>query len=82
MKNLKVKALSKNDRNMIAMAIKTNGAKTKIYLHGVSKKTGANQWYESKGIFTKSTALNYFYNGEYAVVFAQGMTTSKLTDWF
>jgi len=82
MKNLKVVELPKNSRNMLAMAIVPNVAKTKIYLHGVSLKTGESQWYESKGTYTKSTALNYFYAKEYKVVFHQGMTKSKVTGWF
>jgi len=81
-KNLKVVELPQNSRNMLAMAIEPNKAKTKIYLHGVSLKTGEDQWYESKGIYTKSTALSYFYAKQYQVVFHQGMTKSKVTGWF
>jgi len=80
MNNLKVKLLSANQRNMVAMAIKPNTKTTKIFLHGIAKD-GSPQWYESKGVFTKSTALNYFYAGEYSVVFAQGMTKSKVQNW-
>jgi len=78
---MKVKLLKENSRNMLAMAIDDTKPKTVIYLHAVSKKTGEAQWYESKGLFTKSTALNYFYAGEYTCVFAQGLTKSTVTDW-
>lgn len=78
---MKVKLLKENARNMIAMAIDDTKPKTVIYLHGVSKKTGEEQWYESKGVFTKSTALNYFYAGEFTCVFAQGMTKSSVKNW-
>ena len=80
MKNLKTKLLSANSRNMVAMAINPNTKTTKIYLHGLAKD-GSKQWYESKGIFTKNTALSYFYKGEYKVVFAQGMTITGEEDW-
>jgi len=82
LKKLKVVELPQNSRNMLAMAIEPNKAKTKIYLYGVSLKTGAEQWYESKGIYTKSTALSYFYAKQYQVVFHQGMTKSEVTGWF
>jgi len=78
---MKVKLLKENSRNMLAMAIDDSKDNTVIYLHGVSKKTNEPQWYESKGLFTKSTALNYFYAGEYTCVFAQGLTKSTVTDW-
>jgi len=82
LKKLKVVELPQNSRNMLAMAIEPNKAKTKIYLYGVSLKTGDEQWYESKGIYTKSTALSYFYAKQYQVVFHQGMTKSTETGWF
>jgi len=82
LKKLKVVELPQNSRNMLAMAIEPNKAKTKIYLYGVSLKTGGEQWYESKGIYTKSTALSYFYAKQYQVVFHQGMTKSEVTGWF
>ena len=78
---LKVKMLGANSRNIIAMAIYPNVEKTRIYLHAVSKTTGAKQWYQSNMEFSKSTALNYFYSGQYSVVFANGMTKSSVTDW-
>lgn len=83
MKNkLKTKKLSANNRNFLAMAINPNTEKTHIYLYGVSKTTGAKQWYQSKMKFTKSTALSYFYSGQYSVVFASGLTKSAITEWF
>ena len=78
---LKIKELSANNRNMQHMAIRTDTKKTVIYLHAVSKTTGENQWYESKVNFTNSTALSYFYSGQYSVVFAGGLTKSSNTDW-
>jgi hypothetical protein len=80
-KKLKVKTLGANSRNFIAMAIRPDVKKTRIYLHGVSKTTGAGQWYQSNFEFTQKTALNYFYEGQYSVVFANGMTKSNVTDW-
>ena len=80
-KNMKIKELTTNSRNFTHMAIDDSKQKTVIYLHGVSKKTGAEQWYESKTLFTKSTALNYFYSGQYSVVFAGGLTKSTNTGW-
>jgi len=82
MKKLKTKKLSANNRNFIAMAINSNTEKTHIYLYGVSKTTGAKQWYQSKMKFSKSTALSYFYSGQYSVVFASGLTKSAIQDWF
>jgi hypothetical protein len=63
------------------MAIDDSKPKTVIYLYGKSKTTGSDQWYESKTLFTKSTALNYFYSGQYSVVFAGGLTKSTNTNW-
>ena len=80
-KKLKVKMLGTNSRNFVAMAIVPDAKKTRIYLHGVSKTTGAKQWYQSNMEFTKSTALSYFYSGQYSVVFANGMTKSNVQDW-
>lgn len=78
---MKVKKLSPNNRNMVAMAINDKKKKTKIYLHAISKTTSEKQWYESKGLFTQATALKYFYNGQYSQLFAQGITRSGETDW-
>lgn len=78
-KNMKTKNLSSNSRNMLAMGIYDTDT-TKIYLKGQAKD-GSAQWYESKGVFTNSTALKYFYAGQYSVVFAQGITKSGNTDW-
>ena len=80
MKELKVKKLTDNKRGFTHMAIDVSESKTVIYLHGLSKDS-VDQWYESKGEFTKKTALNYFYAGQYKVVFAQGMTKSNVKDW-
>lgn len=80
-KKLKVKMLGANNRNFIAMAIRPDVKKTRIYLHGVSKTTGDKQWYQSNMEFSQSTALNYFYAGQYSVVFANGMTKSNVQDW-
>ena len=80
LKNLKTKLLTANSRNMVGMAIKNNTKTTKIYLHAISQ-AGENQWYESIGNFKNSTALTYYYAGEYKVVFAQGMKKSTVTDW-
>lgn len=80
-KKLKVKILGANNRNFIAMSIRPDVKKTRIYLHGVSKTTGDKQWYQSNMEFTQSTALSYFYSGQYSVVFANGMTKSSVTDW-
>jgi len=77
---LKTKPLGANTRNMLGMGINPNTKTTKIYLYAISK-SGENQWYESIGKFAKSTALNYFYTGEYKVVFSQGMKKSSVTDW-
>ena len=55
MKDIKAKPLTQNNRNFLAIGIKESGD-TKIYLHGVSKTTGVEQWYESKRTFTQSTA--------------------------
>ena len=79
MKKLLVKPLSVNSRGFTHMAIEKVGDSV-IYLHGLSK-TGENQWYESKGILTTSTAHNYYYSGQYKVVFAQGLQKSTVTDW-
>lgn len=79
---MKVKKLSPNGRNMIAMGIDDKKKKTRIYLHGVSKTTGESQWYESKGVFTQNTAIKYFYNGQYAQLFAQGIQRSDETGWY
>ena len=64
---LKIKELSANNRNMQHMAIRTDTKKTVIYLHAVSKTTGEDQWYESKVNFANSTALSYFYSGQYSL---------------
>ena len=78
---MKTKKLSANNRNFLYMGIDDSKPKTVIYLYGQSKTTGADQWYESKTLFTKSTALNYFYSGQYSVVFAGGLTKSTNTNW-
>ena len=55
-----------------------------IYLHRLSKD-GVAQWYESKAVFSKSTALKYFYNGFYKVVFyskgIKGISKSTVKGW-
>lgn len=79
-KNMKTKFLSSNSRGMLAIGINEDSDSTKIYLKGQAKD-GSAQWYESKGVFTNSTALKYFYAGQYSVVFAQGITKSGETDW-
>jgi hypothetical protein len=78
---MKKKQLAENTRNMTHMGIQLNKPKTRIYLRGVSKKTGAEQWYESIRVFTKSTATSYFSAGNYKVVFAGGMRKSKTQNW-
>tara|TARA_Y100001972_G_scaffold104375_1_gene131256 strand:- start:510 stop:749 length:240 start_codon:yes stop_codon:yes gene_type:complete len=78
---MKTKKLSPNNRNFLYMGIDDKKAKTVIYLYGESKTTGAKQWYESKTLFTKKTALNYFYSGQYSCVFAGGLTKSSTTNW-
>lgn len=77
---MKTKSLSSNSRGMLAIGIYDDTDSTKIYLKGQAKD-GSAQWYESKGVFTNSTALKYFYAGQYSVVFAQGITKSDDTDW-
>lgn len=79
---MKVKKLTSNNRNFIAMAINDKTDKTVIYLYGQSKTTGQDQWYESKVEFTNSTALKYYYTGQYSVVFAGGLTKSSFTGWY
>jgi len=77
---LKVKKLeTKKLNDFLYMGIKEDDS-TLIYLHRVSAE-GKSQWYESKGVFTKSTALKYFYAGQYKVVFAQGITISNEKNW-
>jgi len=78
---LKTKKLSANNRNMLDMAIRIDTKNTLIYLHGVSKTTGEDQWYESKFKYTNASALNVFYNGEYKTVFNKGMAKSTTTNW-
>ena len=78
---LKIKELSANNRGMTHIAVRTDTKKTVIYLRAVSNTTGAIQWYESKVNYTNKTALNYFYSGQYSVVFAGGLTKSTNTDW-
>lgn len=66
------------------MAIDDTKDETPIYLHRVNDE-GEEQWYESKATFSKSTALKYFYQGFYKVVFyskgIKGISISNLTDW-
>lgn len=81
MKKLKIKKLVTQKKNdFLYMAIEDNKAHSRIYLHRVSEK-GALQWYESKKVFTEATALKYFYNGQYKVVFAKGITISNVKEW-
>ena len=77
---LKIKELTQNSRGFTHIAIRVDTKKTVIYLHGLAKD-GSAQWYESKGEFTSTTALNYFYAGKYKVVFAQGLTKSSVNNW-
>ena len=79
---MKVKKLTSNNRNFIAMSIDDSKPKTVIYLYAVSKTTGIDQWYESKIEFTNSTALKYFYAGQYSCVFAGGLTKSAYINWY
>lgn len=77
---MKVKKLeTKKPNDFLYMGIKEDDS-TLIYLHRVSVE-GKAQWYESKGLFTKNTALKYFYAGKYKVVFAQGITKSNEKNW-
>ena len=76
-----MKTKAQTNRNFLAIGIKESGD-TKIYLHGVSKTTGVEQWYESKRIFTTSTAHKYFYAGQYKVALAGGITKSGEEGWW
>tara|TARA_Y100000356_G_scaffold40844_1_gene31770 strand:- start:467 stop:697 length:231 start_codon:yes stop_codon:yes gene_type:complete len=75
---MKKKLLGANSRKMLAMAIK-NTAKTRIYL--VAENQNGLGYYQSKRVFTKSTANKYLSNGQYSVVFAGGIEKSSVTDW-
>jgi hypothetical protein len=77
---MKSKKLTQNARNFVSMGIELNKPKTRIYLHGISKG-GDDQWYESIRVFTKSTATQYYYGGQYSVVFAGGIRNSKKQNW-
>lgn len=82
---MKVKKLVANKKNdFLYMAIDDSKDETPIYLHRLSEE-GKNQWYESKATFSKSTALKYYYQGFYKVVFyskgIKGISKSNLTDW-
>ena len=84
---LKVKKLivTSSERNdFLFMAIDDTKDETPIYLHRRSKE-GEPQWYESKATFSKSTALKYFYQGLYKVVFyskgVKGISKSNVKNW-
>ena len=82
---LKVKKLVANKKNdFLYMAIDDTKKETPIYLHRLSEK-GEAQWYESKATFSKSTALKYYYQGFYKVVFysrgIKGISISNIKDW-
>lgn len=85
MLKLKVKKLkSDKEFDFIGMAIEKDKPNTRIYLHRVNEK-GVEQWYESKKIFSNSTALKYYYSGKYKVVFKsrpKGIQISKVKDWY
>ena len=78
---IKSKGLTQNNRNFLAIGIAESGD-TKIYLHGVSKTTGVEQWYESNRTFTQSTAHKYYYAGQYRVALAGGITKSTVKGWW
>ena len=84
---MKVKKLvvsSSRNNDFLYMAIDETKDHTPIYLHRLSKE-GEAQWYESKAVFRKSTALKYFYNGFYRVVFyskgIKGISKSTVKRW-
>ena len=84
---MKVKKLvvsSSRNNDFLYMAIDETKDHTPIYLHRLSKE-GDAQWYESKAVFSKSTALKYFYNGFYKVVFyskgVKGISKSTVKGW-
>ena len=84
---MKVKKLvvsSSRNNDFLYMAIDETKDHTPIYLHRLSKE-GEAQWYESKAVFSKSTALKYFYNGFYKVVFyskgIKGISKSTVKGW-
>ena len=82
---MKVKKLVANRKNdFLYMAIDDTKEETPIYLHRLSEE-GKEQWYESKATFSRSTALKYFYQGFYKVVFyskgIKGISTSQVKGW-
>ena len=82
---MKVKKLVANKKNdFLYMAIDDTKEETPIYLHRLSEE-GQEQWYESKATFSKSTALKYYYQGFYKVVFyskgIKGISTSTNKGW-
>ena len=82
---MKVKKLVANKKNdFLYMAIDETKEETPIYLHRLSEE-GEEQWYESKATFSNSTALKYYYQGFYKVVFysrgLKGITKSTNKGW-
>jgi hypothetical protein len=82
---MKVKKLVANKKNdFLYMAIDDTKEETPIYLYRLSEE-GKAQWYESKATFSKSTALKYYYQGFYKVVFyskgIKGISKSNNKGW-
>ena len=77
---LKIKKLTENTRNILYMACEVGSERTVIYLHGVSKTTGENQWYETKVDYAESTAKKYVGHGQHKLV-VRHITKSTFTDW-
>lgn len=74
----KIKKLADNNRRMLAMGCK-GSAKTRIYL--IAENSNGLGWYQSKRVFTQSTASKYVSAGQYSVVFAGGIEKSGESDW-
>jgi len=74
----KIKRLADNNRRMLAIGCKGT-QKTRIYL--VAENSNGLGWYQSKRVFTQSTASKYVSAGQYSVVFAGGIEKSGEEGW-
>ena len=80
-KQLRIKKIEQNDRNITYMGIKENAEKSYIFLKGISKVSGDIQWYVSVKNYEISDAEKLFDEENFKEIFKTGVRISNVTRW-
>ncbi len=80
-KQLRIKKIEPNDRNITYMGIKENAEKSYVFLKGISKVSGDIQWYVSTKNYDISDAEKIFEEENFKEVFNLGVRKSNVRGW-